>query len=76
MLSLSKKCRNCKYSSLAKCKPVDLLVLDFLKIDAKIAYLEELKEQAKQTEEAAIAALQAACAKQSCLNKQKKFLKR
>jgi DNA gyrase/topoisomerase IV subunit B len=74
-LSLSKKCSNCKYNSLTKYKLVNLLVLDFLKINAKIERLEKLEEEAKQAKEAVIAALQAAYAKQSYLNKQKKFLK-
>ena len=38
--------------------------------------LEEIEEKAKKAEEAAIAVLQAACLKLSCLQKQKRLLKR
>jgi hypothetical protein len=57
LLSLSKKCSNCKYNSLAKCKPINLLVLDFLKINAEIEYLKKIEEEAKQAKEAVIAVL-------------------
>jgi len=44
LLLLSKKCSNCKFLSLIKCKPVDLLVLDFAKINTKIAQLDKIEE--------------------------------
>jgi len=44
LLLLSKKYSNYKFLSLIKCKPVDLLVLDFTKIDAEIARLDKIEE--------------------------------
>ena len=76
MSSLSKKCRNCKYNRIQKYKLVDLLVLDFLKINNKILRLEQIEDKAAKAKEAAIAALQAARAKLNQVRKQKKFLKR
>ena len=63
MSSLSKKCRNCKYNRIWKCKLLDLLVPDFTKINNKILCLEQIEDKAAKAEEAAIAALQAARAK-------------
>jgi len=57
LLLLSKKYSNCKFLGLIKYKPIDLLVLNFAKIDTKIARLDKIEEQAKQAKEAAIAAL-------------------
>ena len=76
MSSLSKKCRNCKYNRIQKCKLVDLLVLDFTKIDNKILRLKQIEDKAAKAKEAAIAALQVARAKLNQVCKQKKFLKR
>jgi hypothetical protein len=65
MLLLSVKCSNCYYNSVNKCKLVEILVLNFKKIDNKITRLEEIEETAEEAKEAAIAVLQAACAKLS-----------
>jgi len=54
---LSKKCRNCKYNRIKKCEPVDLLILDFLKINNKMLRLEEIEDKAAKAEEAVMAAL-------------------
>jgi hypothetical protein len=51
-------------------------VPDFTKIDNEMSRLEEIEDEAAKAEEAAMAALQAARAKLSCVWKQKKFLKR
>jgi hypothetical protein len=76
LLSLSKKCGNCKFSSIAKCELVDLPVPDFSWIDLELAQLEALEEEADEAKEAALLALQAAYSKQSHIAKQKKLLKR
>jgi len=54
---LSKKCRNCEYNRIKKCELVDLLILDFLKINNKMSRLEEIEDKAAKAKEAAIAAL-------------------
>ncbi len=54
---LSKKCGNCIYNSIAKYEPTKLLILNFIKIDSKISYLEKLEEEALDTKVKAFAAL-------------------
>ena len=54
---LSKKYRNCKYNRIKKYKPINLLILDFLKINNKVLRLEEIEDKAAKAKEIVIVAL-------------------
>ena len=57
LILLSKKYRNYKYNKIKKYKPINLLILDFLKINNKILYLEEIEDKATKAKEIVIVAL-------------------
>ena len=54
---LYKKYRNYKYNRIKKCKPIDLPIPNFSKINNKILYLEEIEDKAAKAKEAIIATL-------------------
>ena len=76
MLLLKKKCRNCYCNSIEKCVLVEVLLLDYLKLDQELACLEQQESKANAAELAALEALLAARAKKDQLCKQRKVLAR
>jgi hypothetical protein len=51
MLTLKKAYSNYYYNSIAKCKLVKVLLLNFLKLNKELAYLVKLKADANKVEE-------------------------
>jgi hypothetical protein len=62
-LLLKKECRNCYRNRVKTCVLVEILLLDFTKLDKEIARLEQQEAKADTVEAAALDALVAACAK-------------
>jgi hypothetical protein len=63
MSSLKKKCRNCYRNSVKTYVPVEVLILDFTKLDKKLAHLEQQESEADAAEAKALDALLTARAK-------------
>ena len=83
MLSLSKKCGNCKLVGASSCKPVNIPLPNFLGINREIEKLEQQEEDTeakleanKAVAEAALERMRSTRAKLKRLRKQKKLLQR
>ena len=76
MSLLKKECGNCYWNGVKSCVLVEVLILNFEKLDQELARLEQQKAKVDAAESVALEALIAARAKKDRLYKQRKILKR